>query len=361
MNESPRVDWRFAVACTVLIALLFGTQQWLNAPDSAPIAFLFSQKRAFAVWGAWLALLPLIIKVARAHPLGAEPRGKWIRYHLLMTAVFALTHSVLTAVLRALFDIPAAPNIGDAIAIVFFYNIAGDLLRYAFISLSYQVVAYHGLVRERDRQAAELEIDLAESKLANLEGQLRPHFLFNTLNSITALIREDPRGAETMLAQLSSLLRASLAADPSREIRLDEELELAEQYLAIQQVRFQDRLHVSLEATDAARRAFVPQLLLQPIAENAILHGLASRESGGSVWISAELIGDRLRLTVEDDGVGMGNSPRTSDGNGIGLRAVESRLAHRYGRAQRVEVTARRPAGTRVTIEIPYHTEVHDA
>jgi LytS/YehU family sensor histidine kinase len=125
-------------------------------------------------------------------------------------------------------------------------------------------------------------------------------------------------------------------------------------------VRFEDRLTVSLQATDAARRAYVPQLILQPLVENAVRHGIGPRESGGTVWIHADQPNGRLRISVEDDGVGMGNAPPAYAGNGLGLGGVKSRLAHLYGVNQRVEVAPRTPAGTRVTIDIPYRTESDD-
>jgi LytS/YehU family sensor histidine kinase len=217
-------------------------------------------------------------------------------------------------------------------------------------------VAYHRAVREQDLRAARLEVDLAEAKLASLEGRLRPHFLFNTLNTIGALIREDPGAAEVMLGQLSELLRASLRSDPTREVRLADELSLVEHYLSIQRVRFQERLRVSLDATESARQALVPQLLLQPLVENAVRHGIAPRESGGSVAVHADEANGRLRVIVEDDGVGMGNAPPAQSGSGLGLGGVQSRLAHLYGTDHRLDITPCSPSGTRITIEIPYRT-----
>lgn len=354
MHRAPRVDWRFATICTILLILGFGVQGWINAYPSTTITLPFALKRATIVWSAWLALLPLVIGVARRHPFGSESRGRWLWAHAGYVLLFSVAHSVLTATGRELVDIPAGPTIGDGFLTILFANFAGDVLRYALISLSYQAVAYHTMVRERDREAVRLELDLAEAKLSNLEGRLRPHFLFNTLNSIAALIREDTRAAENMVQQLSDLLRASLASDPSRDVPLSQEIHLAEQYLAIQQIRFQDRLRVTLEATDDVRGALVPQYLLQPIVENAVVHGIAPRESGGAVWVHADRVDGRVRITVEDDGVGMGSAPASTTGTGIGLGSVKSRLEHRFGGAQRVEIAPRRPSGTRVTIEFPY-------
>jgi len=158
-----------------------------------------------------------------------------------------------------------------------------------------------------------------------------------------------------MIGQLSDLLRASLKADPLREVALSDELKLVEQYLAIQQTRFQDRLRATLSASDAAQRAYLPYLILQPLVENAVRHGISPRESGGQLWLDANQVDDRLVITIEDDGVGMGNAPPELAGSGVGLGGVKSRLQHLYGPDHRLDVEARRPSGTRVRIEIPYH------
>jgi two-component system, LytTR family, sensor kinase len=220
--------------------------------------------------------------------------------------------------------------------------------------MSYQAVAYHRAAREREAAAARLRADLAEAKLTAIEGQLHPHFLFNALNSIAALVRFDPPQAEVMLEQLSELLRAMLRTNPMREVPLRDALHLSEQYLAIEHVRFQTRLRSTIIATDAARRARVPQLIVQPLIENAVRHGIAPVEAGGNVTVSARVDGNTLVLVVEDDGVGFGNAPPELTGAGLGLRSVRSVLSHLYGETQRFDVRTRSPSGTMVRIELPY-------
>jgi two-component system, LytTR family, sensor kinase len=354
-ETAPRVDWRFATICAALLGLLFGTQVWLNNQSpNHPVSWGFAVTRSLIAWTGWLILAPLIFRAGQSNPLGTDARFRWIRKHLVLAIGFAAAHSVLQTLIREILGIPAAEDVLDAFLSILFSNLAGDILRYSLISLSYQAFAYHWQVRQRDREAARLQLDLSEARLATLEGRLRPHFLFNTLNAIAALIREDPSAAERMLGQLSDLLRASLKADPLKEVTLEDELRLVEQYLAIEQARFQDRLSSSLEASEGARVASVPHLILQPLVENAVRHGIAPRESGGSVRVTASHEGDRLIIIVEDDGVGMGNSPPSLAGSGLGLGGVRSRLTHLYGANQRVDVTARSPSGTRVRLEIPY-------
>ena len=353
-SSPPKVNWRVALTCTVVLTLLFAVQQWLGG--NADLSLAVALERQVVVWFSWLALLPAVIAAARRYPMLGAPRKRWLLRQLGLGLFFSAAHSLLVSLVRHMLGINLIDSIIEGAVNLFFSQPGRNFLTYAFIATAYHAVAYHKAIRERDLRAVRLEVDLAEAKLASLESRLRPHFLFNTLNTIAALIRDDPAAAETMLGQLSDLLRASLRADPGAEIQLAEELHLVEQYLAIQRVRFNDRLSIGLRATDEAKQALVPQLILQPVVENAVRHGIAPRESGGSVWVSAERPDGRLRLIVEDDGVGMGNGPSANAGAGIGLGGLRSRLAHLYGSDHRVEVAPRLPSGTRVTIEIPYHT-----
>jgi sensor histidine kinase YesM len=355
MQDAPRVDWRLATTCTAILILLFGIQSWVSGVNVP--SFAVALERQSIVWGVWLALVPLVVATARRYPFVGALRKRWLLQQFLLATAFAIIHSFAVAILRHLLGIAVIDSLLEGAINLIVSQPGRNYLTYAFISVTYQAVAYHRAVRDRDMRAARLELDLAESKLANLEGQLRPHFLFNTLNSIAALIREDPAAAEAMVGQLSDLLRASLRTDANREVRLDEELRLVEQYLAIQSARFQDRLNVTIDASEDVRRGYVPHLILQPLVENAVRHGIGPRELGGSVWVYAEQAGDRLRVTVEDDGVGVGNAPSSLAGSGLGLESVRSRLAHLYGGEHHIDVSGRRPSGTRVTIDIPFRAD----
>jgi len=277
----------------------------------------------------------------------------WLWRHVALGVTFAVASVALTAAIGTLLG-TLGHAYGDATGLPLVPTIARGLLLYALIALSYQAVAYHRTAREREAVAARLRADLAEARLANLEGKLHPHFLFNALNSIAALMRVDPRQAEAMLEQLSELLRATLRTNPMQEVSLDEALHLTEQYLAIERVRFQDRLRATVDASSAARRGRVPQLILQPLVENAVRHGIAPLEAGGSVKVTAVVDDDTLRMTVEDDGVGFGNAPAERAGGGLGLSSVRSLLSHLYGTEQRFDVRPRAPSGTTVTIVMPY-------
>lgn len=353
MADAPRIDWRFAALCAAVLDILFTVQLWISNYPAQSFGLAFA--RQTVTWAVWLGLAPFVVASARKHPfVESESRGRWLMRQIFTGGGFSIVHSILAASLRVGLGVAFANTVIDAIITSLLLGLGANYLRYALIAMSYHAVVYHRTVRERDAQAARLRVDLAEAKLATLEGRLRPHFLFNTLNAIAALIREDPAAAEQMIGQLSDLLRASLKADPLREVTVSDELRLVEQYLAIQQARFQDRLRVTIDASEAAQRAYLPYLILQPLVENAVRHGIAPRESGGHVWIDANQVDDRLVVTIEDDGVGMGNAPPELAGTGVGLGGVRSRLEHLYSTDQRLIVEARRPTGTRVRIEIPY-------
>jgi two-component sensor histidine kinase len=203
----------------------------------------------------------------------------------------------------------------------------------------------------RDRE--QLEIRLAQAQLSTLRQQLRPHFLFNTLNTITALISVDARSAERMVSGLSALLRLSLRSDDEQEVPLDREMEMLEHYLEIQRIRFRDRLTIDMRIDPGVRQALVPNLVLQPLVENAIRHGIGPRAAGGRVTIAATRRNGTLELRVEDDGVGPRAGGQSADGTGTGLANTRARLQHLYGPDHRFEAGSGTGGGFVVRLEIP--------
>ena len=181
--------------------------------------------------------------------------------------------------------------------------------------------------------------------------QLQPHFLFNTLHSISALVHEDGEAADLMIARLSEFLRLVIARDGAQEVALTEELEFLSRYLEIQRLRFQDRLQVSVEAGSGTGAALVPNLVLQPLVENAIRHAVEPRSEGGRVEIAARRVDDRLRVTVRDDGPGLRGAPATG---GVGIANTRARLEHLYGDRHVLEVADHAEGGVLVTLELPW-------
>jgi sensor histidine kinase YesM len=208
---------------------------------------------------------------------------------------------------------------------------------------------------EAARESEQLQARLDQARLQALRLQLQPHFLFNTLNTITALVHRDPPSAERMVTGLSELLRVSLGTAGEQEVRLDRELEVLRHYLDIQLVRFPDRLFVRFEIDPGAREAMVPSLLLQPLVENAIKHGITPRAAAGNLHIIVQRRQDTLSLEVSDDGVGARSSQPLNEGVGIGN--ARARLASLYGAHHVFEAGPQAAGGFAVRIEIPFHTE----
>ena len=257
-----------------------------------------------------------------------------------------------------------------------------DLLAYGAVTGLVHSVYFHRRLRERERRALVLESHLTRARLHTLKAQLQPHFLFNSLNAITALLRRDPRLAETTLVALSELLRLSLRQSDQQEGPLREELEFVRRYLEIQQTRFGDKLRVEQAVEPQTLEALVPTLVLQPLVENAIRHGIEPSDTAGVVRISASRAEGMLVLTVEDDGVGLASTPSASlspatpgitvsgspssvpssttpspsnrTGTGIGLANLRDRLQALYGTQQKLEVSARGTGGVSVRVEIPW-------
>ncbi|MGH7717743.1 MAG: sensor histidine kinase, partial [Gemmatimonadaceae bacterium] len=227
--------------------------------------------------------------------------------------------------------------------------VAAAIAVYATAWHERMAVSYYRESRDREH----LEMQLAQAQLSTLRQQLRPHFLFNALNTITALISEDARGAERMISGLSALLRLSLRSDDEQEVPLEREMEMLEHYLDIQRIRFRDRLVVDVSIDPGVRQALVPSLVLQPLVENAIRHGITPRAAGGRVRISAAQHNGALHLRVEDDGIGARAAAARAPGSGMGLANTRARLQHLYAARHRFEARSGDEGGFTVTLEIP--------
>ena len=206
--------------------------------------------------------------------------------------------------------------------------------------------------RAREEQATRLQAQLAEARLDALRRQLDPHFLFNTLHAVSSLVERDPRGVRRMIARLSELLRHSIEGSAEQEIPLRRELTLLEQYLDIMRVRFQGRLEVETRVDDAALDLLVPNLVLQPLVENAIKHGVSLVEGTGHILVEARVTGGELLLRVTDDGAGITAEPGSTE-DGVGLRNTRERLAQLYGARQRFSLQAGDARGAVAELAIP--------
>lgn len=228
-----------------------------------------------------------------------------------------------------------------------------NLFKYWMIVLGYLGWQYYKRYRERERQTAALATELVQARLQALRMQLNPHFLFNTLNTVLALVHEKPDAAERMLVRLSRLLRRTLDQSESAEVSLRQEIEFLKLYLEIEEMRFPDRLTVKYDIPKAAEDLLVPQLILQPLVENALRHGILPREEAGQIEISARVRKSVLELAVRDDGIGLPESADAPFREGIGLSNVRSRLAHLYGGAQQFTLRNSDTGGVEALMSIP--------
>jgi two-component system, LytTR family, sensor kinase len=217
-------------------------------------------------------------------------------------------------------------------------------------------VKFYGQAQERERTALQLRQRLSQAQLEALKSQLQPHFLFNALNGVATLMHWDVAAADEMLTQLADLLRETLRHPGTHEITLAEELALLDRYLGVVRVRFHDRLTVHCDIDPEASDALVPHFLLQPLVENALEHGIAQRPGPGCVEIRARREGDRLRITVVDDGPGLATDRGNGNGNGVGLANARARLTELYGAEQELTLEPVSLAGgARATVTLPYH------
>ncbi|CAH0498335.1 sensor histidine kinase [Novosphingobium sp. CECT 9465] len=226
----------------------------------------------------------------------------------------------------------------------------------------YYAINFFLQVEEQNDQLMRLEAQATSAQLAMLRYQLNPHFLFNTLNSISTLVLlKQTEPANAMLSRLSSFLRYTLVNEPTARVTVAQEIETLKLYLDIELMRFEERLRTEFRIEDAARNALMPSLLLQPLVENAIKYAVSPLEYGAEITIEAQLVGSMLRVTVSDTGPGLqpGTDPSTvfgvsSDSTGIGLANIRDRLAQAYGENQRFDISNRAEGGFQVVLELPF-------
>jgi signal transduction histidine kinase len=312
-------------------------------------------------WIVWALLTPLVVAAIRRWPLNA-PTPTRVILHATVAAVLAAVHNVIVDVASAFAQSAfVGSGFDDALRrsanpTAFVWGMFTGVIYYAIVGMFYAALAYRRLYTTEQIGAAALRAELTQSKLDVLRSQLRPHFLFNTLNAISVFVSEDAAKAQQMILRLSTLLRRSLDEE-AHEVAFEEELAFANDYLDIQRGRFGDRLAVALDVRDDVLRANVPVFVLQPLLENAIEHG-RSDERRSTVTLHASRVGDSLYIAVIDDGPGMASDVAPSEG--IGLSNTRARLEHLYGRRSSVEWGPAEPRadqpGTRVAIRLPFRT-----
>jgi signal transduction histidine kinase len=305
---------------------------------------------------AWGLVAPLVVAADRRLPFDDRQLARRLAAHLPLCLVFTALYVYVAAALRAAGGMmPWAGVFTPALLL----NAIGGM--YLWGSLVYWVIVggwlaldYYERFVTSELRRERLERRFSEARLNNLRLQLDPHFLFNALNTISSQVDRDPKLARRMIEHLGDLLRLSLDSKDRQEVPLADELAFLDHYLAIQRIRFGHHLRIATDVAPAVRRASVPSLILQPLVENAVRHGLASRASGGTVTVSAHAAGDRLEIRVQDDGVGLPAGWQLGTGAGVGLSVTRERIAelHPNG-SSRFTVAPRTGGGTIVEISLP--------
>ena len=339
------------LAAWTLVGAILATQAWLARDvHGQPVAWI-QGLTMWLTWGClWAMLTPLALALLDRFPLTRGRTTANVALHIAAAFVFALIDLALFA---AIAPLVGAKSAGLTWLATFQRLFATSFLLH--VPVYWLIIGAGAALRvvreasERERRALRLEAQLAEARLLVLRAQLEPHFLFNALNTVSVLMRENVDDADRVLVLLSGLLRRALDTSTAGEIELRHEIAFAEAYLALEQIRFADRLAYRFDVEPELLDLRVPSLILQPLIENAVRHGLKERKTDGSIEVGAERQGDMLLLTVRDNGQGMAANASA----GVGLSNTRSRLALLYGERHSFELLPGRDAGVLARIGIP--------
>jgi anti-sigma regulatory factor (Ser/Thr protein kinase) len=317
---------------------------------------------------SYVALLaPFIVQFARKYPIAKGTWKKNLVRHMIAAVIFTAGHTAWMILL----EIPQTPKDVMPLTLKYWSSLTLWALNqdafdtYGTLVALAHVWMYYERVRDREIRASQLEGQLATTQLAMLKLQLQPHFLFNTLNAISALMHKNVYSAQEMLSRLSDLLRVSLDNVAVQEVPLKSEIEFIRNYLHIEQVRFQDRLSVTMDIDPETLDAMVPNMVLQPLVENSIRHGIARSSGPGTIDIESTRLNGLIRIAVRDNGPGLptpmnGHTHGNGNGSGIGrtkgglgLANTRARLQQLYGDRHRLDISNAPGGGVQVTLDIP--------
>jgi len=315
----------------------------------APVFWKVFRRPLTEQW-IWAGLTPIVFMLTTRFPLARPHLARALAVHCAAFLVLSATHCVVADAIGSPLAYRAPNYPGGLLAMRLLEELYSDIWMYWPLVCIRALLDSHAQIRQRETEAARLEALLATSQLELLRAQIQPHFLFNTLHSISTLVRTDPRAAEDLIADLAQILRASFVDSSGQETTLRREIALVECYLRIQQRRFSDRLMLAYRIAPETLEAAVPPLVLQSLVENAVIHGISPSDRPGTVTIGACRNGDRLLLEVSDDGAGLPESFRP----GVGISNARSRMQRLYGSDQWLRIDRAAGCGTTVGVSIPF-------
>lgn len=344
--------WRY-LAIWAAVAVVFAIQGALTGGlGDGPGFGMFTYLRwSMIQWYTWAALAPMVFRLAERYPVRAPFRLRGLGAQLVASVGVTFLAMMVGAMVSTVFE---PSGFGEQLWYFLAQHFAIGLLTYWALFAIRQAIHFHAEKARREVEASRLATELAQSRLLALKSQLQPHFLFNTLHAIITLLDEDKASAEDMLLRLSELLRAFLEDYDGQEISLRQELTLIELYLGIQRTRFKDRLTTRIYIAPDTLDCALPSLILQPIVENAIRHGIGQRVGSDNIEIESRREGDSLRIDVRNRNSTLAAGPVDSAGHGIGLSNTRLRLKELYGDAAEVRLEMIWPEGVVCRLRMPF-------
>lgn len=317
-------------------------------------------------WLTWVPITPIVFYAADRFPFRRDRLARSAWTHLGIALVIAVVIEVLwlqiSFVIQGYLEPEALArmqsNRAEVYSVAVLSRLLGDAFIYAAVLGVATTLGYHRRLRERELRAANLEAQLALAQVQALKMQVHPHFLFNTLHAVTVLIREDPAAATRVVTRLGDLLRLTLSRATTPQVSFRRELEILTLYLEIERTRFQDRLEIAYDVQPATLGALVPDLILQPLVENAIRHGVSPNAGTGRIEVRSRRDGDWLDVEIRDNGAGLARGQVRPDG--IGLTTTRARLERLYGHQQELTLANLPEGGCVARIRIPFQLTVEE-
>ena len=355
--DSRWVQWILYVVIWTAVGLFFASYSslWGRVIYKSPVTWDYALKTNLSFYYIWACIAPLVLWLGKRYRFERGTRTISLLVHVPTSLILSTFQLVIAEIVVQSFS-PEPLHLFEAfraiqLTFVVYYHI-NVLTYWAILGVGYGR-QYYRKFRDREIRAAQLEAQLTQAQLQALKMQLHPHFLFNTFNTISSLMHRNVDAADGVLARLGDLLRYSLHNVGVQEVTLREELDFLQRYLEIEQTRFEDRLRVKISVDPDVLDFMVPNLILQPLVENAVRYAVATRASGGCIEITAKEVLGQLRLSVVDDGPGLPQGYDLPANEGIGLRTSRERLQQLYGDEQRFTLSNRSPMGLAVTIIMP--------